>query len=737
MRAAGTLGVTSHGATFLFSAGDGRPILSYRILSITDADGEDVDFKLRRPDGGRLCIEIAASEASYPLAVKAVVTSAVAILHASDPQADDNFAGTVAISGDTIVIGAFHEDGGVGDPIPDAGAVYVFERNQGGVDAWGEVRILRASDPDEGDEFGRFVAIDGDTIAVGASRADGGVGYPADDAGRVYVFDRNEGGENAWGEVAKIRADEGQGGDIFGKTLAIHNDTLVVGAPWEDGGDFDPLTLAGAAYVFARNSGGINAWGEVATLRSSDLEAGDYFGTAVSISNDTIVVTAYGENGGTGGPLPNSGSAYVFERNEGGANAWGEVAVLRASDAEADDQFGASVSIDGNTVVIGASYKGGHIGDPDGNAGAAYVFERNAGGADAWGEVKVLQASDMQPEDLFGLAVSINGDTIIVGAVEEDGGQGNPITNAGASYQFLRDLGGAGNWGEWRILRAPDAQIHDVFGVSVAVHSGTAVVGAMFEDGGLGDPFVDAGAAYVFSTAFAIFADGFESGDALAWSTQVPPPPPTPTPTPTATSTPPPTPTPTPTGTPTVVPTPLASCNVAVTNMRASSTGFTGKMGATITNSDPVTASITRVYFDWDTNMRSSAWVEWMRMCADGADDSCGSIAEEFWDDATGTYTVVPFTGRYARPLEVTGPPFIQQFNPPVTSQIAAGATTHWWAYIRDTGEYVFWDGHYEVCFDITQIGGGYGGGDLECNTVCAEITVQPSPTPTPTSTPG
>jgi hypothetical protein len=204
---------------------------------------------------------------------------------------------------------------------------------------------------------------------------------------------------------------------------------------------------------------------------------------------------------------------------------------------------------------------------------------------------------------------------------------------------------------------------------------------------------------------------------------------PTWTPTPTVT------PTPTETFTPTPTPTPI--CRVTVDNMRVTGSGYAGAMGATIVNGHPSTAIITRIFSDWGANMRKWAYHDWMRICTDGAGTSyCGSTAEEIWDESTGSYSVVPYTGRYVRPVDLSGPPYVGQYAG--TENIGAGVTTHWWAYLRDSAPYIIWDGYYQVCFDFTVVGGAPGGGDLSCPNVCAETYEGSlaSPTPTPTITP-
>ena len=290
-------------------------------------------------------------------------------------------------------------------------------------------------------------------------------------------------------EQAILRASNAGADDLFGVSVAVAGDTAVVGAYLEDG-----ASNSGAAYVFERNAGGVGNWGETAVLRASNAGASDQFGRSVAVSDDTVVVGAYTEDGAEDG-LSNSGAAYVFERNQGGAGNWGETAVLRASNAGADDLFGISVAVSGDTAIVGANQEDG-AGDGLSNSGAAYVFERNKGGVGNWGETAVLRASNAGANDWFGYSVAVAGDTAVVGARQEDGA-GDGLSDSGAAYVFERDAGGVGNWGETAVLRASNAGAFDEFGFSVAVSGDTAVVGAWYEDGA-GDGLTDSGAAYLF-----------------------------------------------------------------------------------------------------------------------------------------------------------------------------------------------------------------------------------------------
>jgi hypothetical protein len=175
------------------------------------------------------------------------------------------------------------------------------------------------------------------------------------------------------------------------------------------------------------------------------------------------------------------GAAYLFEKDLGGTNNWGEVKKLVASDAAANDGFGTSVALSGTTVVIGAEFEnhdGNGDGSDDADVGAAYIFERDQGGPNAWGEVKKLLGSNGLINDQFGSGVAISGDVIAVGAVEKTVGQITP----GAVYLFGRNQGGANTWGEVKMLLASDGEDFDRFGRSVALSGTTLVVGAPEDD---------------------------------------------------------------------------------------------------------------------------------------------------------------------------------------------------------------------------------------------------------------
>lgn len=333
----------------------------------------------------------------------------------ADDAADSDFLGvSVSLSADYAVIGAVGENGSGSDQ----GAAYVFYRNQGGTDNWGQVRKITASDRGDDDGFGFSVSIDGETIIVGSDGEDGA----GTDRGAAYIFVKDQGGVDNWGQVAKIVSADPANSDRFGYYVALAGDVAVVGAPLEDGDGTD----RGAAYVFARDLGGLEAWGLVKRLEPGTPSDGAMFGNSVAVEGSLAVVGAGWEDGGG----TDRGAAYVFSRDEGGADVWGQIKQLVASDGSDGDFFGYSLSLNGANVVIGASWAEGGGAE----RGQAYIFSKDEGGVGNWGEVQRLRASDGANGDRFGWSTAISGSYILVGAAGEDGAG----TDRGAAYLFKK-----------------------------------------------------------------------------------------------------------------------------------------------------------------------------------------------------------------------------------------------------------------------------------------------------------
>ena len=355
-----------------------------------------------------------------------------------------------------------------------------------------------ASDREAGDEFGYSNGISGNHAVFGAhyEQHDTSGGSAKSHSGSAYVFERA--GSGSWTEVQKLVASDRSVNDEFGHSVAISNNFIIVGA-WFDAQDTsggNSLGMAGSAYIFERDSAG--NWNQVQKIAASTRGGGDVFGCAVSISGNYALIGAQGEDEDTSemNTLVEAGSAYIFERDSNGT--WNEVQKIVASDRAPFDYFGYTVAIDGNYLVVGALEE-----DEDtsgGNtqlcAGSAYVFERNGNGV--WNEVQKIVASDRDSADYFSQSLSISGDYIIVGAwmESEDALGGNSLYEAGSAYIFERDS--AGNWNEVQKLVSSDRDFYDTFGYSVSISGNYAFVGAQGEDELGADSLDTAGSAYAF-----------------------------------------------------------------------------------------------------------------------------------------------------------------------------------------------------------------------------------------------
>ncbi len=333
-------------------------------------------------------------------------------LTASDGAGSAIFGGSVAISGDTAIIGAYNANA----TTLNSGSVYVFVKPAGGwVTTQNFTAKLTASDGQQGDNFGQSVALSGDTAIIGARRDDD----KGTDSGSAYVFVKPAGG---WVTTAtfnaKFTASDGAANDFFGSSVALSGDTSIVGA-------YGSNSLQGSAYVFVKPAGGwVTTQNFTAKLTASDGAQGDNFGYSVALAGNTALVGArLDDDGGT-----DSGSAYAFVKPAGGwVTTQTFSAKLRASDGAANDYFGSSVGISADIAVIGA-----YLDDDKGtDSGSVYMFVKPAGG---WVTTQTfttkLTASDGEADDNFGFPVALTGGTAVIGARNDD----DKGYNAGAAY---------------------------------------------------------------------------------------------------------------------------------------------------------------------------------------------------------------------------------------------------------------------------------------------------------------
>jgi FG-GAP repeat protein len=409
--------------------------LSYEKLKVTDASGRELAARMALGSDDEVKLEVDDTSAVYPVLVDPLLTQQ-AKLTASDATFHAGFGGSLDYDNatGTIVVGAPGDN-------DDTGAAYVFVRSG---DGWTQQAKLLADVPSEDDLFATDVKISGNTIVVGAEGDD-------NDIGAVYVFVRSG---TTWSQEAKLVANPASDQDLFGRSLEISGNTVVVGAPF-DGAE------AGSVFVFVRSG---TSWSQQAKLTALDAASGDLFGISVDIDGETAVIGADGDD-------DDVGAAYVFVRS---GTSWSQQAKLVASAPSAEDLFGASVAISGNTAVVSAQ------GD-DEDTGAAYVFVRSG---TSWSQQAKLVAAVADRDDGFSASVAISGNTIVIGAPVDDNG-------IGAVYLFVRS---GTTWTQQEKKTASDSNCLDLFGGAVAIEGGTVVAGAPGND----DSGSASGSVYVF-----------------------------------------------------------------------------------------------------------------------------------------------------------------------------------------------------------------------------------------------
>lgn len=315
-------------------------------------------------------------------------------LTAADGAALDQFGSVVVISGDTALVGAPYDT--VGGKFHQ-GSVYVFVRSG---NAWTQQAQLFAGDGAAGDEFGWSVALDGDTAVIGADADDV---FANTDQGTAYVFVRSG---TTWTQQAHLFANDGSGTDrdYFGSAVAVQGDTALVGAYLDD---FLSNVNQGSAYVFVRSG---TTWTLQQHLIAADGAAVDEFGWSMALDGETAVIGAWSDTIGTN---VQQGSAYVFVRS---GTVWSQQAKLSAADGQAQDFFGVSVAISGDTVIAGSDL---HDVGANTDQGSAYVFVRSGSN---WTQQQQLSATDGAADDQFGHSVAVIGESAVVGAWMDDVG---------------------------------------------------------------------------------------------------------------------------------------------------------------------------------------------------------------------------------------------------------------------------------------------------------------------------
>lgn len=441
---------SADGQRIILSDASGAEVLHYDKLKVWDAEYKDLTARMTADEAGEIRLEVEDANAVYPLTIDPTFVQSQKLT--ANDGGDLNFFGrSLAISGDTVVVGAPGNNN-------NRGAAYVFFHNGS---TWTQQAKLVANDGADGDSFGFTVAIAGETIIVGAHTDNVGANS---NQGSAYIFIRNG---STWSPQEKITAADGDDGDLFGGRVAIGGDTVIIGANNDDVG---ANSNQGSAYVYVRSGG---AWTLQQKLTANDGAANNYFGGSIALTGGTVIIGApagsFGVNNTT------AGAAYVFTRS---GTTWAQQTKLTASDGANGDNFGTSVdlavTLSGTFAVVGASFD-----DVAGNQvqGSAYVFNRSVIGT--WSQTQKLTVPDGAGNDRFGgsVAISPTGSRIFVGAGGAD---------TGKVYIFQRENS---TWTEKQRVSGIPSNSNAFFGGSVAVSLDTLIVGASGDSNSRGAAF--------------------------------------------------------------------------------------------------------------------------------------------------------------------------------------------------------------------------------------------------------
>ncbi len=486
-----TVEVSKYGTSAVLSYQESLSSLRYGGLYAYDANGAELGARLQATTKG-LSILVDDAGAKYPVTIDPFIEKNYLVGYADDPRRE--FGISVSVSGDTVVVGA-PQASRWGIP----GAVYLFSTSGGELTSEPEGIVLSSPRSVEGDGFGYSVSISGDTIVVGAPWERD---LELDDwqrFGAGYVFTKPSGGWASTSDAARLTSPNALSEYSFGTSVAINGDTVVVGT-----GD---RYTSGSTYVFSKPSGGWTDLSEAAELSASDGSDNDMFGQSVAVNGDTVIVGAFLAD--LKADEEDFGAAYVYTKPSNGWADATETVKLVAPDGAEGREFGRSLSLDGDTLVVGAPFSGYYspyetyreareAEDKTPYLGSVYVYSvANADWADPPSPVKIT-SPDGFPWTRFGWSVSVDGDAIVVGepqsrSVSEP--DGYPDITGGSAYVFTKPTEGWSSASEYRELPMPDSMFYDHYGASVFVSGDMVVVGASEDDNENGP---NAGSAFLF-----------------------------------------------------------------------------------------------------------------------------------------------------------------------------------------------------------------------------------------------
>ncbi|WP_031482737.1 FG-GAP repeat protein [Maridesulfovibrio frigidus] len=466
----------------------GEKSVRYSEIKGWDAAGKDLACSMSVSDGN-LVWAVDDSSATYPITIDPTITYIKKITAsdtgAGETQTDAYFGYSVDIYKETVVVGAYKQ---TVSTKTNAGAAYIFYKDQGGTNNWGFVKKITASDVpgesvDSGLQFSEILAISGDTLALVSkyTNVSGAIS-----AGAAYIFSRNQGGDDTWGFAQKITQTPTNNGH-FANSIAVCGDVLLIGYKSQT---VSGLVYAGRAYLYIPNSAVPNTWQLSKSLEATDNVMGSQFSTGIAVSGDLIASSAPGKS--EGGQTA-AGAVYIFSRNTGGDENWGLVKKIIATDEEGvfagqvRANYGSSMDISGDLLIVGSpNYDVGS----DESVGRAYIYSKDKGGADQWGAVKILVAqkddgSDYSYADAyFGKHVSISGDMAL-------------LSSKFGAYLYSKSQSDVGEWGIVKAFSDADTEPNSAMSSDVAIYGDYSVIGASDKTE---DSLTNAGAAYIFNT---------------------------------------------------------------------------------------------------------------------------------------------------------------------------------------------------------------------------------------------
>ena len=373
-------------------------------------------------------------------------------------QAYQDNAARMALDGDILAISFPGQDGEGG--VFSSGVVLIFERNQGGAGNWGLSKVIPNPNNVSMDDFGKGLALQGTTLAVGMP----GYDFGETDVGAAYIYERDQGGAGNWGLVQTLVKDDIVGTDWalqLGYSLALDGDRLAVSAPYRSLQGYP-----GRIYFYEREAGGDGTWALAQVIVDATAWADFGFGVSIALQGDLLAVGS-----------PRQGEVQIFQRDLLTPNTW-DYRTTVTDDTDNSYYFGQQVALDGDTLSVGAPGFQHRLDDISTTyGGSAYAFERNQGGADQWGLVKRFADEARDFVDIyFGFGLAQQGDLLLVGYPLEDIAEGE--INQGSVWLYDRNTGGAGQWGQAPTLLNGDGDADDYFGVALAIDGNTlAVIG--------------------------------------------------------------------------------------------------------------------------------------------------------------------------------------------------------------------------------------------------------------------